>query len=246
VRVLPRNADHLEARPHTQSVAEVRALLVPLADAERATQMAAYMKEIAPYLGITAPLRRAATRDWLRRFDPGPAAEPLLDTARELVEQPEREFAYVAIDLVMRHRRTLPVTCLYELRDLALTRPWWDTIDAWAGVIGQTSLDHARHAGSRDRGWDAAIVTWAHDPRLWARRIALIFQVGRGPDTDLDLLFAACLANAGDRDFFMRKGIGWGLRSAARNHPREISDFVAAHRHELSALSVREATKHLG
>jgi 3-methyladenine DNA glycosylase AlkD len=62
---------------------------------------------------------------------------------------------------------------------------------------------------------------------------------------DLDLLFAACEANLADRGFFMRKGIGWGLRDAARAHPDEVRAFVAAHRDAMSGLSVREATKHL-
>ena len=67
----------------------------------------------------------------------------------------------------------------------------------------------------------------------------------RRANTDLDLLFAVCRANAADRDFFMRKGIGWGLRDAARTYPDEVRAFVDAERHRLSALSIREATKHL-
>ena len=67
------------------------------------------------------------------------------------------------------------------------------------------------------------MVGWATDERLWVRRIALVFQVGRRDAVDLDLLFAACEANLADRDFFMRKGIGWGLRDAARTHPDEVA-----------------------
>ena len=89
---------------------EVRALLAPVADPERAPQMAAYMKNIAPFLGIASPVRRAATREWIRGFDPGPQAEALLAAAGELVAEKERDFAYVAIDLVRRHARALPGT----------------------------------------------------------------------------------------------------------------------------------------
>ena len=201
---------------------------------------------MAPFLGISAPARRAATRDWVRTFDPGPAAAMLLRVARELCEQPEREFAYVAIDLAARHRRSLPASSLTHLRTLALTVPWWDTVDAWSGVIGRTSLYlAARGDGLAAGAWDATIAGWAGDDQLWARRIALVFQVGRGARTDLDLLFAACLANAGERYFFLRKGIGWGLRDAARTYPDEVARFVVAHRDRLSPLSLREATKHL-
>ena len=215
----------------------VRALLVEVANPDRAPAMAAYMKGIAPYLGVPTPVRRAATRDWVRRFDPGPDAADLLEAARALCAAPEREFAYVALDLVARHQRALPGASLPSLRALALTRPWWDTVDAWAQIIGRGGLRHPT--------WDAQVAGWATDPHLWARRIALVFQVGRRDAVDLGILFGACRANLADRDFFMRKGIGWGLRDAARTHPDEVRAFVSAHREELSGLSVREATKHL-
>jgi 3-methyladenine DNA glycosylase AlkD len=89
------------------------------------------------------------------------------------------------------------------------------------------------------------VATWATDEHLWARRIALVFQVSRRDGVDLDILFAACRANLADPDFFMRKGIGWGLRDAARTHPAEVRAFVEAHREQMSGLSIREATKHL-
>ncbi len=215
----------------------MRPLLTSVAEPQRAPAMAAYMKGIAPYLGVTTPERRAATRDWIRAFDPGPQAAVLLAAARTLVAEPEREFAYVAIDLVGRHGGALPESSLADLRELALERPWWDTVDAWSTLIGRTGLRH--------RAWDHEVALWATDEQLWVRRIALVFQVGRRDRVDLDLLFAACEANLADSNFFMRKGIGWGLRDAARTHPEEVRAFVAAHRDRMSGLSIREATKHL-
>ena len=220
-----------------EAAREVRGLLETVADPARAPAMQRYMKGIAPYLGVATPDRRAATGSWIRAFDPGPDAGPLLAAAAALVQEPEREFAYVASDLVRRHERSLPESGLPALRELALDRPWWDTVDAWATLIGRVGLRH--------RAWDAQVATWATDEHLWARRIALVFQVGRREHVDLGVLFAACLANLADPDFFMRKAIGWGLRDAARAHPTEVRAFVEAHRDQMSGLSVREATKHL-
>jgi 3-methyladenine DNA glycosylase AlkD len=218
-------------------IATVRAALDAVANPEVAPQMASYMKGVAPFLGVTSPDRRAATRGWMREFDPGPEAAWLLATAAGLVAEPERELAYVALDLVRRHQRALPESCLPQLRSLALVRPWWDTVDGWSAVIGRAGLRHP--------SWDPVVATWALDDRLWVRRIALVFQVGRRDAVNLDILFTACLANARERDFFLRKGIGWGLRDAARTHPYAVRTFVDEHRGELSGLSVREATKHL-
>ena len=221
----------------SSAAGQVRPLLEAVADPSRAPAMAAYMKGIAPYLGVTTPNRRAAARAWVRGFDPGPEAAALLGAAQELVREPEREFSYVAIDLVRRHERLLPESSLQALRGLVLERPWWDTVDSWSTLIGRVGLRH--------RAWDAEVVGWAIDERLWVRRISLVFQVGRRDAVDLGLLFEACEANMADRDFFMRKGIGWGLRDAARTHPETVSAFVESHRDQLAPLSVREATKHL-
>ena len=63
--------------------------------------------------------------------------------------------------------------------------------------------------------------------------------------TDLALLTDCVLANLDDRDFFLRKAIGWALRQYARVEPDWVRTFVVEHRDRMSALSVREATKHL-
>jgi 3-methyladenine DNA glycosylase AlkD len=223
--------------PADGALEAVRALLETVAEPERAPAMAAYMKGMAPFLGVTTTARRSAIRGWVRAFDPGPGAADLLDAADVLVHAPEREFAYVAHDLVRRHECALPDDALPALRALALVRPWWDTVDAWATLIGRVGLRHP--------GWDAEVARWARDEQLWARRIALVFQVGRRDRVDLGILFASCEATMADRDFFMRKAIGWGLRDAARAHPDQVRAFVDDHRDRLSALSMREATKHL-
>jgi 3-methyladenine DNA glycosylase AlkD len=52
--------------------------------------------------------------------------------------------------------------------------------------------------------------------------------------------------NLGDREFFVRKAIGWALRQYARIDADWVRAFVAEHQESLSPLSRREAMKHLG
>ena len=70
--------------------------------------------------------------------------------------------------------------------------------------------------------------------------------MGAKDRTDRVLLSDAVLANAADRDFFLRKAIGWALRDYARTDPAWVRDFVGEHEDALSPLSKREALKHLG
>ena len=59
--------------------------------------------------------------------------------------------------------------------------------------------------------------------------------------TDVDWLFAACLAQGPHRDFFVRKAIGWALREYSKVDPAAVVAFVEAHEDDLSGLSRREA-----
>jgi len=54
------------------------------------------------------------------------------------------------------------------------------------------------------------------------------------------------IVNLADREFFVRKAIGWALRQYARTDPQWVRDFVTTHLDALSPLSRREAMKHLG
>ena len=48
-----------------------------------------------------------------------------------------------------------------------------------------------------------------------------------------------------DREFFIRKAIGWALRQYARTDPDWVRSYVAANEGQLSPLSKREALKRL-
>jgi 3-methyladenine DNA glycosylase AlkD len=64
-------------------------------------------------------------------------------------------------------------------------------------------------------------------------------------DTDLELLYACIAPSLSSREFFLRKAIGWALRSYAWTDPREIARWVRAHDRVLSPLSKREALKNV-
>jgi 3-methyladenine DNA glycosylase AlkD len=84
---------------------------------------------------------------------------------------------------------------------------------------------------------------WQRSDDRWLRRASVICQIGARERTDRHLLTEAIDANAADHDFFLRKAIGWALRDYARTDPEWVRAFVVTH--DLSPLSVREATKHL-
>jgi 3-methyladenine DNA glycosylase AlkD len=63
--------------------------------------------------------------------------------------------------------------------------------------------------------------------------------------TDFDLLRACIEPNLGDREFFIRKAIGWALRQYAWTDPQEVTCYVERLGDRLSPLSRREALKNV-
>ena len=147
---------------------------------------------------------------------------------------------YAAIALVRdrsyRGYRTLAALRVYE--ELIVTGAWWDFVDDVAHLVGE--LLQAKRAIM-----SAVMREWSRDPDLWKRRVSIICQVGHKQDTDLALLYDCIEPNLGDRDFFVRKAIGWSLRDYAWTDPAEIGRYVREHAGRLSPLSRREASKNL-
>lgn len=218
--------------------AAIAATLLPLADVSRAAAMRAYMRGQFEFIGIPTPLRRVATAALIRQPQ---APAVLLASAEALWTMAPREFQYVAVDLLARHWRALGLAQVDDLLALARRRSWWDTVDALAGVVG----DIVRAASKAGQPAQQRMDTALRDENLWIRRIAMLHQLGWRADTDVTRLFAYALQLAPEEDFFIRKAIGWALRDYARHDPAAVREFLVHSGRQLSALSIREAAKHL-
>lgn len=212
--------------------ARIQQALTPLADAGRARGMAAYMKDQFAFFGIQTPPRRLATLAILRAYPGDP-----VEAARELWALPEREYQYVAVDLLRQHHKRLKRSDLPALEGLVQEKSWWDSVDGLAVSIGKLVAREPDLVNRMDALIDA--------PDFWLRRIALLHQLDRKEKTDTARLFDYCLRCADEREFFIRKAIGWALRQYARTDPLAVRGFLDAHRERLSGLSFREAAKHL-
>ena len=208
----------------------VRSGLAAVADPAKASDMQRYMKSAMPFLGVQKPARAALARELFAAVD---GFEVWRDTVLTLWREARfREERYMAIALAEDRRfRTLDALPVYE--ELIVTGAWWDFVDPVAtGPLGALLPDVA-----------PTLRGWAVDADMWRRRAAIIAQVRRKAATDFALLADCIEPNREDREFFIRKAIGWALRSYAWVDPAAIVAYCEAH--ELSALSRREALKNV-
>jgi 3-methyladenine DNA glycosylase AlkD len=209
--------------------------LVPLADPLKAPAMGAYMKDIAPFLGISSPLRAAALRPVWKAVGNAPSARDLGDAATELFDCDEREFAYAALDLLGRNRKILDEAFLVDVVEpLLVTKSWWDTVDSLRSEAVGPLVE-------RYPSLLSVIHRWAASDNRWLVRSAIIHQLGYNENTDADLLFDLCRMHAHQKEFFIAKGIGWALRDYSYTDPDAVEEFIATT--DLRPLSKREGMK---
>jgi 3-methyladenine DNA glycosylase AlkD len=150
----------------------------------------------------------------------------------------EREYQYVALDLLAATSKKLaPAPTLNLIEELALDKPWWDTVDGLASIASAILY---RHTDLRGR-----VLDWSAHASMWVNRLALLHQNGWGAETDPSILFELCLRHAASREFFVRKAIGWALRDYAWVNPKAVATFVDENRSKLSPLAMREAIKNI-
>ena len=198
------------------------------------------MKSTMPYYGVTSPQVDGICK---KVFAENPFPSCVEWRAAVLVlwrEARFREERYAAIRLLSlkRHRECWSPELMPVLEEMIVSGAWWDYVDALAQVVGELLRSHPKKIRP-------AMRAWSMDANLWKRRVSIICQLSFKRDTDLELLYANIEPNLPERDFFIRKAIGWALRQYAWTDPKEVARYVREHESQLSGLSRREALKNI-
>ena len=199
-------------------LAVLRRALAAAGTPERAAGARAYMKSSMPFHGVDVTALRAICK---RAF----AAHPLEDAAAWRKDVLAiwrgarfREERYAAIELTGDRRarpfQTMAALPMYE--EMITTGAWWDLVDTLAskrlGEILRNEPGPMRKA----------MRAWSRGEDMWKRRSAILCQITFREDTDLDLLFALIEPSLSSKEFFLRKAIGWALRSYAWTDERPV------------------------
>jgi len=218
-------------------IQDLEKLFKDAANPELALRQSAYMRNLFPFLGITKPQRELLEKGIFKttNIQDLTALEKLL---LKLWKQDHREFHYTALCLAQRHRKLLTPKILPTLEKMIRTNSWWDTVDTIApNLVGHLVKTHHELTKLMDQ--------WIEDPYLWIRRAALLHQLRWKEMTDEETLFRYCQKTMHEKDFFIRKAIGWVLREYSKTNPRSVKKFIAKYQSNLSPLSIREGSKYL-
>lgn len=223
------------------TIKEIEEIFKENSNPERASKMAAYMRNLFDFYGLPAPKRRAISKAYIKEGKN--LASINWQDLEELFSHRYREMNYLGLDLLKAQSHLLTIDDFENLVALARIRPWWDTIDNIDGIIG--SLGH------KNPDFEEKILNLARSDNFWLRRIAIGHQRKYKDKTKTDLLSKIIKINLQiptkdkDEKFFIDKAIGWALREYSKTNPSWVSGFLEENKNDLTKLSLREASEYL-
>ena len=217
----------------------IEARLREIGTTERAENEKRYLKSELDFVGATVWQIRSITREVIGEGDPLDREE-LRALVEELWSKPMHERRMAAVMVLERHGRLLEVDDLGLIERLIRESKTWALVDGLAtDVVGGIAVQHSAEIGP-------TLDHWALDSDFWVRRASILAELqplraamafdrfARHADAMLD-----------EREFFIRKAIGWVLREAGKQRPQEVIAWLAPGTERASGVTMREAVRYL-
>ncbi len=219
---------------------EIERRLAAAGDRERAEGEKRYLKSDLEHLGVRVPeIRRVA------RAVAGEAGiaggTDVVALAAALWDRPVHERRAAAVEVLVHHRHLLDATHLGFVERLLREARTWALVDPLATNVAGSLFDaHPAAVGP-------ILDRWSQDDDLWLRRSALLallggLRTGRG---DFERFGRYADAMLDEKEFFIRKAIGWVLREAGKADPDRVDAWIAPRTDRASGVTMREAIKPL-
>jgi 3-methyladenine DNA glycosylase AlkD len=196
--------------------------------------MMRYMKNQFEYFGVTAPIRKEIAAPFIKNNWKEPKAIQW-DLVEFLWDATQREAQYVALDYLEKHWKYIEAKDIKHVEYLITTKSWWDTVDFLAAKGAGTLL--LKFPALRE----IYLPKWEQSGNMWLLRTAIIFQLFYKDQTDLTILEGLVERNKSNREFFIRKALGWALRQYSKTNPERVEEIC--YEQQLTGLTLREALK---
>jgi 3-methyladenine DNA glycosylase AlkD len=218
---------------------QLQSNLAEVGTPERAAGEQRYLKSDLEHLGTTVGENRAIVRAFAREHAEL-AHDQLCSLIRALWSRRIFDCRLACGLMLEAYPELVAPADLDMLKELIEDSHTWALVDLFAAdVIGKLLLRHPDAAPQLD--------PWAADPDFWVRRSALLSQLRPLKDgAPFDRFGRYADAMLDEREFFIRKAIGWVLRDIAKRNPDAVYEWLAPRIARASGVTVREAVKYLG
>ncbi len=210
-------------------------------DPARAESERAYLKSDRQFLGVGVPVTRRIVRDAFRAHPPADRAA-LWRAVDGLWGGEAFEHRRAAVEVLVIGRELLGVADLDRLESMCRDAETWALLDELAVRVVGSIVERfpADSGGVLDR--------WATDfGSFWVRRAALLalLEPLRAGGGDFERFGRYADSMLHEREFFIRKAIGWVLRDTSKRRPELVRAWVEPRLDAMSGVTRREATRYL-
>jgi 3-methyladenine DNA glycosylase AlkD len=205
----------------------------------RAAAEKAFLKSDLDFFGVGVPAARAIVRAWCRAH-PELGHDELTALAAGLWARPHYECRMAAQMLLIQNPALLGPADIPQLEQILREARTWALVDGLTcDLIGPLVERQPELTSVLDR--------WAADPDFWIRRSALLslmLALRRGAG-DFGRFSRYADQMLGEKEFFIRKAIGWVLRETAKKRPALVAAWLEPRITLLSGVTLREGVKPL-
>jgi 3-methyladenine DNA glycosylase AlkD len=226
-------------RSSAELAAHVDSGLRAAGDPERAEQEKRYLKSELEHYGTSVPTTRRVAKaalagHSLTRHD------DLIGVVEALWTRPVHECRAAAVEILELESALLGPDDLALLERLIRESRTWALVDGLAASVAGPLVERHPELG-------ATLDRWAADEDFWVRRsalLALLLPLRQGGG-DFERFGRYADAMLEEREFFIRKAIGWVLRDTSRKRPELVYAWLLPRAGRASGVTVREAVRHL-
>ena len=219
----------------------IAAQLRAAGSAERAAGSQNYLKSRMPFSGTTVPAARAIVTRW-RRAQPQLTGERLTQVAAALWDGEFFECRLAAVILLADRRMLLAADDAPFIERLLRSSGTWALVDSLAAEVMGSLVERF------PADLHPVLDRWVADEDFWLRRsalLALLVPLRRGQPANFERFARYADTMLAEREFFIRKAIGWVLRETGKRQPDLVAGWLAPRIHRASGVTVREAVKWL-
>ena len=205
---------------------------------DRAAAEKRYLKSDLVFLGVGVPGIRTTAKH-AHHDHPALNRTSVLAVVTELWAEPVHERRMAAIEILGLYRDRLQPPDIGLIERLIRESKTWAYVDSFAVAIAGPLVE-------RFQDLHRVLDRWSTDPDFWIRRsalLALLPSVKRGGDFNRFARYAEPMLT--EREFFIRKAIGWVLREVSKSRPQVVYDWLRPRIGLASGVTVREAVRYL-
>ena len=220
-------------------ILEFKNKLNQLKNSERAKKEKAYLKSPDQFYGVSVWEINNIVKEF-RKKNPTLEKDKLFKLTTKLWNSPSHEEKTIALKLLESYSSYLSLKDMDLLERMLNQSSGWAHVDEIACHLVSSVLGKNKQAYSY-------LKKWATSDNFWLRRASVISQIllfreGKG---DKELFFAISQKLLHEKEFFVRKAIGWTLREMSKTDPESVANFLKKYKDRMSELTFREGSRKL-